>query len=71
MQHISLYFILLFFSKKLAVKFMFRCKGIDRSIYEIGVFYGFPINYYTSFRNDDFSSFRNYTKDWQDCGSEK
>ena len=52
-------------------KFMFRCKGIDRSIYEISVFYGFPINYSTNFRNDDFSSFRNYTKDWQDCASEK
>ena len=24
-------------------------------------------NYSTSFRNDDFSSFKNYTKGWQDC----
>ena len=26
------------------------------------------LNYSTSFRNDDFSSFKNYTKDWQDRG---
>ena len=26
------------------------------------------LNYSTSFRNDDFSSFKNYTKDGQDCG---
>ena len=26
--------------------------------------------YSTSFRNDDFSSFKNFTKDWQDWGYE-
>ena len=26
------------------------------------------LNYSTSFHNNDFSSFKNYTKDWQDCG---
>ena len=50
---------------------MFRCKGIDPNIYEISVFYGFRLlNYFTSFCNDDFSSFKNYTKDWEDCGKE-
>ena len=36
-------------------------KGIDRSIYEISVFY--PFSYFTSFSDHDFSSFMNSTKE--------
>ena len=42
-----------------AFQFMFRCKRIDRNIYETSVesTVSVRLNYSTSFRNDDFSSF--------------